>query len=122
MRQVYIVEPDDDLRTLLTELLTDSGFSVRVLPSMHAALLALETSETPSIVLIDSGLPSIADVESLARITALQQHISLLMSTNPDRLPAFAATQRRPVVIAEPFDIEDLLHAVKRAALCVERM
>lgn len=122
MRQVYIVEPDDDLRTLLIDLLSDSGYSVRVMPSTHAALMALEAVETPSVVLIGYGVPSATDVEFLTRITALRRHISLLMSTNPQQLPAFPGARRHPIIIAEPFDIEELMQAVERAALYAERV
>ena len=121
MRQVFIVQPDDDLRALLIELLTDAGYSARVMPSMRAALLALETLETPSVVLVDHSISSAADSEYLTYITALRRHICLLMSTNPEQLPALLGSQR-PVIIAEPFDIEELVDAVGLAAKRCERL
>ena len=116
MRPVLVVEPDSDLRDLLSELLNEAGYSVKLMTSARAALRTLKRRMTPTIVLLGQGAPRAVDIESLSRIVALRRHTCLFLSTNPDQAPVLHDAQQRLIAtIAEPFDIEDLLRAVRRA-------
>lgn len=56
---IVVIEDDDELRQSITELLHDEGFPVASFSSGAAGLEYLRTSQPPSMILLDLGLPEL---------------------------------------------------------------
>jgi CheY-like chemotaxis protein len=67
-RSVLIVENDESLRELLTELLVQEGFQVRSASEGNEALRLLDARERPDEVLLAWRMPGMGGAEFRARV------------------------------------------------------
>jgi len=108
MRPLLVVEPHSDSAELLMELLGAAGFEVRhyaALEQLNRDLDALH----PGLLLLSAGPHDEVDARALIR-GAGSRHIPVVLvsSTRPVAWPGAGA------VLTKPFEIEELLEAVRR--------
>jgi CheY-like chemotaxis protein len=111
--KVLIVDDEPEVRQVLQEFLSGRGYDVLVAESGSEALSMLGVDQ-PDLVLLDVTMPGMDGVETLRRIVALQQPVSVIMVTaNADiattsKLLAMGAVDYIP----KPFDLDYLDQAV----------
>jgi CheY-like chemotaxis protein len=66
-RRILVVEDDELVRELATELLTDAGYDVVTAPDADAALRLLASSPPPALLCTDIVMPGRLDGVALAR-------------------------------------------------------
>src|SRR3569623_727076 len=66
---VLVIDDDDDVRMVLTDLLSDEGFQVHAASEPSSGLHALDTI-SPDVVLLDMGLPQMNGLDVLQQIRA----------------------------------------------------
>ncbi len=120
---ILVVDDDRAIRELVCAVLADAGYGpVSEAHDGVEALLILQLSPTPMLVVCDSRMPRLNGLGLLAALTtdgpALCRHAFLLMTGNADQ---FTPTQRRLLqghrvaIVHKPFDLQLLLDAVKAA-------
>ena len=67
---VLLVEDSDDVRELIAECLSSSGFDVRPARDAFEALRLAKALPLPDVVLLDLGLPDLDGLEAARRLQA----------------------------------------------------
>src|SRR5579859_4945720 len=124
MAHVLIAVSDAEVRAVIGEVVSEAGHTVTEAGTLTVALDALMASEQLYIVLLDTYLDGNYTMSGLLLEMAyegfLYRHIFVLLSTNGVfRLPPSLQVLRGKLalaVVSMPFDVDDLLHAVERAA------
>ena len=114
---VAVVEDDAAFRDVLTEILTEAGYSVTATDST-LGLKALVRRERPQVIVLDIGLPYRSGASLLADLKADPETSAtpvIVVSANPEVLtPERGGLVAR--VLDKPLDVEHLLDAVR--AVC----
>lgn len=116
---VLVVDDEKNMRRSLETVLSDEGYSVRMVESAEEAMSLLAT-DTFFIVITDARLGGMSGYEFLARARAQWPDLPILMIT-AYATPKLAVEAIRAGAIdylPKPFAPEELLHAVSR---CAER-
>ena len=115
-RLVLVVEDDDSIRNVITDVLQDRGFSVATARNGSEALEQLDFVQ-PRVVVLDLLMPVMhgwAFMESYAEKTGGKQIPIVVVSVNPALPRSFNRFGVRTVV-GKPFDIDQLIDAVEDA-------
>ena len=113
---MLVVEDDPRTSALLTDVLEDEGYVVRVMDTGLGVLGEIERLR-PAAILLDLGLPYrsgaalLADLRANPATAAVQV---IVVSALLEAFPPDLAAQTN-AVIAKPFDIEVLLDALHAA-------
>ena len=112
---VLVVEDDPSIRALLVEALEHEAIeAVSASNGEEAVRIALEWR--PAVVILDIGLPFIDGTIVAARIRdAYGDSVPLIVVTAASRIDEAASAVRAVSYVAKPFDIDDLLRAVRSA-------
>lgn len=120
---VLLVEDDQDIRDTLRMALEDEGYEVSVAEDGIEALNLLRRSLTPLVVALDLRMPRLNGDALLRHLNKREhlpaQHTYLLVTANRELLSAASLRllKRMDVpVVSKPFDLNDLLDLVARAA------
>jgi two-component system cell cycle response regulator DivK len=116
-RTVLVVEDEDELRAMVRNVLSWSGYRVLEAPSGEAALAVFE-SEQPDLMLLDIRLPGIDGWEVLVQLHGLGRLKSLpvVVFSAYDAAPvaARAAGFGCRAFVQKPFSIRELLATLER--------
>ncbi len=107
MPQVLVVDNDKAIRETARFLLEDEGYEVIEAPDGAAALDLLRMSDQPMVVLLDIVMPRLSGVELLQLVGRDERLI---------RHAFVVWTASRVPVLPKPFDMDELLEVVARAA------
>jgi CheY-like chemotaxis protein len=115
-RRILVVEDDDDIRQLLTELLAAEGYEVRGASDGPQAL-ELAESWGPHVVLLDLVLPSMDGRVFLGKLRATTTTIrpAVVVLSAKTLGPEERAELPGAAVVAKPFDVDALMDAVNQA-------
>lgn len=117
---VMVVDDDTDICGLLSEILTDEGYTVMCVTTGEN-VLALVQRQMPSVLLLDfhlsGGINGLSVAEQL-RATSATTDLPIIMTsadshflqTQLERLQVLGCT-----ILAKPFEIDELLSRVERA-------
>ena len=114
--QVLVIDDDDDMRGILTELLASAGYEVTAAESALGTV-ALVQRLRPRVILLDLGLPYRSGASLLADLKAeatTAQIPIIIVSALPEAL----SPERRALawsIIKKPFDLGTVLNAVRAA-------
>jgi two-component system nitrogen regulation response regulator GlnG len=113
---ILIVDDDPDARNLLVELCLAEGATVLEAETGAAALEALARA-TPTLVLLDIGLPDIDGLEVLRRITTAWPGLPVVMVTGTDDVRTVVEAMRLGAhdFVPKPFANEQVRLPVRRA-------
>jgi two-component system, NtrC family, response regulator AtoC len=114
-RSVLVVDDEPDIRSLLTDLLTDEGYTVRTADSAAKATAEI-TKELPDLVMMDVQLP---DQDGIALLKTLKREHSelevIVMTAFGGSSTAIKAMEHGAYdYVTKPFEIDDLLATLKR--------
>ncbi len=112
---VLVVEDDPSIRELLIEALSQEGLAaIPARDGEEAVRLAGE--QRPSVVVLDMGLPVIDGAAVAARIReAYGMSVPFVVVTAGSRIDQSARDLRAVSYVGKPFDIDDLVGAVRSA-------
>jgi CheY-like chemotaxis protein len=118
---VLIADDDDDVRLVLSELLTDECYLVCTATDGQGALAILRESAAPLVVLLDYMMPppdGAAILADVAKDTTLARHAYILCTAADRTLPLRVVkllTDLGVRVLPKPFNLEEVLAAVATA-------
>jgi two-component system response regulator HydG len=115
--RIVVVEDDRELRSFLTEMLTQSGYEVAGFETADTALRALDTGSPPDLVITDLVLPGMRGQDLLTRLRERLPEVSVVIIT------AFGSIESAIELIkagaydylTKPFGTDELLLSVHRA-------
>jgi DNA-binding response OmpR family regulator len=113
---ILLAEDDSYIRATLAELLRDEGYLVFEAKDGTAALTEAR-SRPPALVLLDLMLPVVDGWDLLRerqRRPELQSVPILVLSAAGDTAINQAESLGASAVLRKPFDLQDVLHEVKR--------
>ena len=113
-RLVLVVEDDESIRNVITDVLEDRGFRVITAANGSEALDQVERLE-PDVVVLDLLMPVMhgwAFMEAYADRTGGKSIPIIVVSVNPALPRSFNRFGVRTVV-AKPFNIDELVEAVE---------
>jgi CheY-like chemotaxis protein len=123
MAHVLVVENDKDIREILRVVMEDEGFTVAEEADGGQALSLLKTSPLPLVVLLDLSEAVRGQHPLLGAIEAdpslAQTHRIIVMTALTGQEAERAVAPIRPSLagyITKPFDLDELLLAVDKAA------
>ncbi len=124
MKRVLVVDDEDGLRTIISQVLTDTGYEVTTAASGEAALEAFKDSPFP-IVMTDVFMGEMTGVELLHEIKQLDPNTQVVIMTSNASLESATAALRSGAYdyLQKPFEDLDAISAViDRAADKVEEI
>ena len=113
---VQVVEDDESIRAVISDVLTEGGFRVLAAANGSIALDQLD-SVRPDVVVLDLLMPVMhgwAFMESYREKTEGEQIPIVVVSVNP-ALPRSFNQLGVCQVVSKPFDVDVLLEAVEQA-------
>ena len=127
MATVCLIEDDAGTRESLRFLLSDAGYEIVEAPNGIEGRALLEASAEGMVVVLDNWLPDFdgcALLNSAVQDAALRvRHAFIMISASPNQALAQCgeAIQALDVpLVSKPFDIDELLEAVRQAVLRLE--
>lgn len=120
---VLVVEDDQDIREVMVEYLQDAGYTVYEAPDGRPALERLRSHPEGLVVLLDLMMPGMdgyALLQAVGEESPLAtRHAYILVSATSRTLPLKVAAilkQLNVKSVPKPFDLDELLAAVQKAA------
>jgi CheY-like chemotaxis protein len=115
---LMIVDDDDDLRDVLSDIMTAQGYEVAAFADARAALAALKGGVTPFLILLDLMMPGMSGWEFRAAQleTPTLAPIPVVVVTAAGNVSDGARTLSSVEVLHKPFALEILLPTVARYA------
>jgi len=121
---VLVVENDASIRDLITSLLEDEGYTVISAAGPESAL-RLAQERPPAVIVQNLSMPGHPIEELIAAYRRLQgARASIIVLSGQAHLESIAAQVGADASVGKPFDLTELLDAVKisltrQAASCV---
>jgi CheY-like chemotaxis protein len=120
---VLVVDDDPDTRETLEWILEEAGYTVLTASNGMVALAVLHTHLSPLVVVLDwlmPGLDGMAVLRAMAtEAPEAQRHVYLLLTAMRDAarpLVAALPADLAVTLVGKPFNVDDLLALVARAA------
>ena len=117
MRTVLAVDDDETIRLVIRAALEDEGYAVLEAAGGLEAMAALGASAVPLLVLLDDWMADLGGMEVLRAAEedpALMRHAYTLVTAGQRGVPDFPFAVG---MLAKPFDLEDLVEAVRAMEL-----
>ncbi|HSE57471.1 MAG TPA: sigma-54 dependent transcriptional regulator [Nitrospiraceae bacterium] len=115
-RHLLLVEDEASVREAFALRLGDQGYVVQTAGSGEEALTALRSFE-PDILVLDLVMPHLSGLELLARVKQFSPHLPVIVLTARGTVKDAVEAMRLGAFdfVAKSIDMEDLLHALRRA-------
>lgn len=120
--KVCVIEDDDGIRETVRDLLTDAGYEVTTAKNGLEGKWMLEQSADRLIAILDYRLPALDGCDLLdlaAHDEHLRaRHVFIMMSASPAKTIEDCEEtidELNVPILAKPFDIDDLVEAVRQA-------
>ncbi len=113
MNHILVVDDDESVLSMATEVLESEGYSVRSAED-GAVALSLVEAEPPSLVLLDMRLPKVNGWEFARRLQERGVRVPVVVMTAAGDAERAARQIGAVDYLAKPFDISELLSKVAR--------
>jgi two-component system response regulator AtoC len=120
--RVLVVDDEPLVRRSMEHALTDQGFEVRTAASVGDGFAAFETLR-PQVVVLDVRLPDGSGLEMLPRLRRIDPAVKVVMVTAFGETAQVVQAMKLGAAdfLKKPYDLEELLHAVRSAAKSLQR-
>ncbi len=106
---VLLVDDDEDVRYLMSAMLTTAGFHVKSVESGESALEVLSLELAPDLVILDQNMPGMSGIQTMERIRILYPQLPILISSGQPDIGDWECLKRPYVaVITKPFDMAEI--------------
>jgi CheY-like chemotaxis protein len=113
MERILVVDDDDSIRQIVRLCLTDEGYIVHEAPNGEAALASIDDFQ-PSLILLDLRMPVMDGWEFARRYHALPgPHAPIVACVAALDVTQECADLQTAAILSKPFDLDDLLEAVR---------
>ena len=112
---ILIVDDDAEVRSMLTSILEDEGYSVETVENGKKAIKICEKSPF-DVALVDIDLPDVKGTELLNRLKEVQpKMVKIIITGHPSIENAVeAVNEKADGYVLKPFDVSRLLEMIKR--------
>ena len=111
--RILIVDDDESIRQIVRLFLTDEGFEVEEAANGQAALDGLDDFR-PELILLDLRMPIMDGWEFARRYEDLPgEHVPIVAFVAALNAEQECADLRTASILTKPFDLDDLLDAVR---------
>jgi len=119
---ILVVDDERAVRASLTKVLTAEGFEVQTAETLAAGRSALNASP-PDVVIFDLRLPDGSGLDLLGEVRKLDSGIQTILITAYGDVQAAVGAMKAGAgdFLKKPYELEELLHAVRNAARNLER-
>ena len=113
--RLLIVDVEDDLRSILTNSLSTSGYEIATAPDGEKAIATLNANSF-DVVLLDILMPKISGIEVLKYITQHSPHTKVIMLTGYANLKHAMEAREHGArdFISKPYKLEDVQSTIER--------
>lgn len=114
--RVLVVEDDDQIATILEDMLRDEGYEVRWAPNGQEGLAVLERW-TPHVIILDLMMPTMDGRSFRAAQRALPPAVAevpVIVLSGARNARAQAEALAAVAAIAKPFELDEVLRTVDR--------
>lgn len=109
---ILIVEDDPVIRELLLDLLEIEGFTAIAVENGVEALRSVRQNE-PALILLDLNLPLLDGEAVLRELQRTEVEVPVLLMTADPRGRLLSASRGISGFIPKPFDVDDLIVAIR---------
>ena len=112
---VLIIDDDSEVRSMLSSILEDEGYSVEAVERSKQAIAICEKLPF-DVALVDVNLPDIKGTELLHKLKQVQpKMVKIIITGNPSIENAVKAlNEKADGFISKPFDPQELLGLIKK--------
>ncbi|MGB6606881.1 MAG: sigma-54 dependent transcriptional regulator [Atribacterota bacterium] len=116
MRKILVIDDEQNIRKMLTRVLSPEGFIVKEADNGLEALKRLQ-EENYSLVLLDLKMPGLNGIETLKEIRENDLNLPVIMMSAYGSIPEAVEAMKLGALdyLIKPFDIEELKIIIKRA-------
>ncbi len=121
MKNILIIDDEENIRKSLAGILQDEGFAPIVAANGEQGLEKLR-EETPDLVMLDIWMPGMDGIETLKKIKEeAPDQVVVMMSGHGTIETAVKATKHGAFdFIEKPLSLEKVLHSIQQAAKVIE--
>lgn len=114
---VWVVDDDDSIRWVLNRAFEKAGFTTRDFANGELLLDALKSVQ-PHVIVSDIRMPGTDGFDVLSEVNTRFEHLPIVIMTAHSDLETTVTSFERGAFeyVAKPFDIDDIVATVRRAA------
>jgi len=114
---VWVVDDDDSIRWVLNRAFEKAGFTTRDFANGELLLDALKSAQ-PNVIVSDIRMPGTDGFDVLSEVNTRFEHLPIVIMTAHSDLETTVTSFERGAFeyVAKPFDIDDIVATVQRAA------
>ncbi len=115
---VWVVDDDDSIRWVLNRAFEKAGFTTRDFANGELLLDALKSAQQPHVIVSDIRMPGADGFDVLSEVNARFENLPIVIMTAHSDLETTVTSFERGAFeyVAKPFDIDDIVATVRRAA------
>ena len=115
-QKLMIVDDERKIRTILSQILKDEGYTVKAVESGEEALESVDSFD-PELILMDQNMPGIDGIETMVRIRENDTERTVIIITAYGSIPMAVDAIKKGAYdyISKPFDNDELLIVIQRA-------
>ncbi len=119
MARILVIDDDPDVRGSLSKILTRAGYEV-VVAADGAAGIELQHKEPADVIITDIFMPGVDGLQTIRQLKKEGSGVRIIAVSGGDRtgtvdLKEHARLMGAFKVLAKPFEMDDVLAAVKEA-------
>ncbi|MHB9027806.1 MAG: sigma-54-dependent transcriptional regulator [Candidatus Latescibacterota bacterium] len=114
--KILIVDDERKIRSILSRILTDEGYSVKTAENGEEAVGA-GSGFRPDLVLMDQNMPGMSGIQAMERIREVNTEVKIIILTAYGSIPLAVEAVKKGAYdyITKPFDNDELLIVIRRA-------
>jgi len=110
--RILLVDDDDDVRTITTDMITELGYKVTAVGSADEALTKV-CEEPFDLLITDVAMPGVNGVELARRVRAIDEKLPILFSSGYADVQTFGEELSDGTVLKKPFRMVDVANRIE---------